>query len=359
MMKLKKIIGFLVTMLFVVIAVPTMASAAEQYTGNLIPAMTSNTSPSGVAKASSEKSSTEAAYKAFDHLSTGTGTYWYTSTLGSAWLEYDFVVAKKITKYALLTDDNMTTVLPKSWTFEAWDSTQNKWIVLDTQSNISWTKNERKEFMFQNTNPYNNYRINVASSYYSDYPICIRELEMMETISPQVSAPTNLTATAGDTIVNLKWDAVTGATSYNVKRSDTAGGPYVTIASVSGSAITYADKNVINGKTYYYVVTAVTANGESSNSNEASATPASTSSIAGNKAILVISFNNGKEKEYDLTATEIDKFVSWYDAKADGTGKSYFKMPKHSNVKPFISRNEFIKFENIESFEIKDYNDVQ
>ncbi|SHI66061.1 Fibronectin type III domain-containing protein [Propionispora hippei DSM 15287] len=86
-----------------------------------------------------------------------------------------------------------------------------------------------------------------------------------------ISAPINLTAIHGDSQVTLNWDAVTDATGYNVKRSFTAGGQYETIANASGTS--YVDTNVVNGTTYYYVVTAVNADGESANSNEASATP--------------------------------------------------------------------------------------
>src|SRR5215813_3136525 len=43
-------------------------------------------------------------------------------------------------------------------------------------------------------------------------------------------APTNLVATPGNAQVSLSWNASTGATSYNVKRSTTNGGPYTTIA---------------------------------------------------------------------------------------------------------------------------------
>jgi fibronectin type 3 domain-containing protein len=84
-------------------------------------------------------------------------------------------------------------------------------------------------------------------------------------------APANLTATAGNQQVSLSWTASTGATSYNVKRSTTSGGPYTTIS--SPTATTYVDSSVTNGTTYYYVVTAVNASGQSGNSNQASATP--------------------------------------------------------------------------------------
>jgi len=85
------------------------------------------------------------------------------------------------------------------------------------------------------------------------------------------AAPLSLTATGGNQQVSLAWTASTGATSYNVKRAATNGGPYATVASPAGTS--YTDTTVINGTTYYYVVTAVSASGESANSNQASATP--------------------------------------------------------------------------------------
>jgi Glycoside hydrolase family 44/Fibronectin type III domain len=85
------------------------------------------------------------------------------------------------------------------------------------------------------------------------------------------SAPANFTATAGNAQISLAWSASSGATSYNVKRSTTNGGPYSTIASPTTTS--YTDKNLTNGTAYFYVVTAVNSAGESSNSSQATATP--------------------------------------------------------------------------------------
>jgi len=91
------------------------------------------------------------------------------------------------------------------------------------------------------------------------------------TLSPP-NPPAGLTATAtpGLSQVVLQWTGVTGATSYNVKRSQTAGGPYTAIA--SSTTPSYTDNNLSNGNTYYYVVSSVSSGGESGNSNEATAT---------------------------------------------------------------------------------------
>src|ERR1700721_4075590 len=44
------------------------------------------------------------------------------------------------------------------------------------------------------------------------------------------AAPTGLQAVAGNAQVSLTWSASTGATSYNVQRSTTSGGPYTRVA---------------------------------------------------------------------------------------------------------------------------------
>ena len=83
-------------------------------------------------------------------------------------------------------------------------------------------------------------------------------------------APTGLSATMIlDSQINLTWDAAPGATSYNVKRSTTAGGSYSTIA--TDITITrFSDTSVTSGETYYYAVSSNTPNGESANSSAAS-----------------------------------------------------------------------------------------
>ena len=95
--------------------------------------------------------------------------------------------------------------------------------------------------------------------------------EVSATPNAPPAAPTGLTASAGNALVNLAWNASTGATSYHVKRSTTTGGPYTQIA--APTATSYTDTGLTNGTPYFYVVSAVNSGGESANSTEASATP--------------------------------------------------------------------------------------
>jgi hypothetical protein len=87
------------------------------------------------------------------------------------------------------------------------------------------------------------------------------------------SIPTGLIATAGNAQVSLSWNASSGATSYNVKRATTSGGPYTTVGSPTTTS--FVNTGLTNGTTYYYVVSAVNSAGQSGNSAQVSATPQS------------------------------------------------------------------------------------
>jgi rhamnogalacturonan endolyase len=95
--------------------------------------------------------------------------------------------------------------------------------------------------------------------------------------------PTNLTATAGNNFVALKWNVSSGAARYIVQRTVLTIGavttympgginPYATINSfVTGT--NYTDTALDNNVAYSYLVSAANANGQSANSIAVNATP--------------------------------------------------------------------------------------
>lgn len=88
------------------------------------------------------------------------------------------------------------------------------------------------------------------------------------------AAPTGLAATVQPTVVTLTWDDVPGASTYNVYWSTTS--PVTTTSGAQIASVTspYLHTGRTPGTTYYYVVTAVNAFGESAASVQVSATPA-------------------------------------------------------------------------------------
>jgi fibronectin type 3 domain-containing protein len=114
--------------------------------------------------------------------------------------------------------------------------------------------------------------LNYVISDLNAYGESANSAETNATPAPQPPlAPTGLTATAGTAQVSLTWTASSNATSYNVKLATTTGGSYTTITNITGT--NFIVTSLANATTYYFVVSALNANGESANSLEANATP--------------------------------------------------------------------------------------
>ena len=147
---------------------------------------------------------------------------------------------------------------------------------------------------------------------------------------PAPGAPADLSLTAGNARVTARWRAVSGATGYTLYYSQS------TISSLTAAGVTQVANltatsatatGLSNGTTYYFVVTATHAGGESAVSTEASATPQATPSAptdlsltAGNaqvQASWTAVSNAGRYTLYystapitNLTATEVTRVAS-------------------------------------------------
>lgn len=108
------------------------------------------------------------------------------------------------------------------------------------------------------------------------------------------AAPTGLTASPRRAQVTIEWKAVAGASSYNLYWSETRGVTESTGTKISGVQNPYVHAGLVDGATYYYIVTAVNAVGESSRSeeiavtvNEAPSAPTGVTAAAGNSQVVI------------------------------------------------------------------------
>ncbi|MED1787207.1 discoidin domain-containing protein [Brevibacillus laterosporus] len=160
--------------------------AEEQYSENLIPLMTSDTDPEGIASSSEigDGKGVYAAYKVFDHTNETIG--WAGDyNLNYGWIAYEFPTKTVVNKYTLQVRPykNNEYSHPKDWTFEGWDG--DNWIILDQQSGIlDWNPETKKEFTFNNDIPYKKYRLNVTETRDPEPNyLSLGEMEMMQKIS--------------------------------------------------------------------------------------------------------------------------------------------------------------------------------
>ncbi|MNV36219.1 hypothetical protein D3C71_1276880 [compost metagenome] len=149
--------------------------------GNIIPTMTSNNTPNGVASASSEYGGTNNyyAWKAFDKDNTGLSKWLSVNGTTTGWLSFTHFSPKKITCYTLGKGAGNAGSEPNSWTFEG-SNDGNVWTVLDTQiGQINWIDSEKRRYLINNKTEYLKYRINVTKNNGGTY-VQIGELEMFE-----------------------------------------------------------------------------------------------------------------------------------------------------------------------------------
>ena len=127
----------------------------------------------------------------------------------------------------------------------------------------NWTQQGTATFAMASNTVY----VGLAVTSHNNSSLCAATFDNVAVTD--VSAPAGLAATpASSSQINLAWNALPSAVSYNVKRSTTNGGPYALIAS-GVTTTNYLDGGLAGGTMYYYVVSALVFGNESSNSAQA------------------------------------------------------------------------------------------
>lgn len=271
----------------------------NQYTGNVIPTMTSNTAPNGIASASGIVNTTYDAWKAFNN---NVADAWQCNAV-LGYISYKFEQAKKIKKYGItyvptsITGPNRA---PKDWTFEG-SNDAVIWTVLDRQTNqTAWGSGEKRTYSMDNIkSPFLHYRLNISANNGDASYLAIAEIEMMESFfdAESFSFTTRLlTGGIASTDKDNEWDK------------------YI-VGSTLGGTITAGDNNVWNWSgVYSWISTTPATNtqrvirGSGANNTLTSTTSSATNS--GFRPVLLIeSIFITLNKSFILFNGEYKKFV--------------------------------------------------
>jgi hypothetical protein len=145
--------------LFTVLPGPT--SSQWQTTISAAPAMTSNTTPSGIASASSFHTGLPPWY-AFNPSQEG----WITDSTNTGWLQYEFPVAKTLSSYTITpwSADTFPARSPTAWQFQG-SNNGSTWATLDSHSSYSsWVINTPTTFTVSSPGSYLYYRLNITAN---------------------------------------------------------------------------------------------------------------------------------------------------------------------------------------------------
>ncbi len=148
---------------------------------NLIPNMTSNTTPTGIAAASSFRLGHDA-WKAFDGDLTA-GSIWQSNSL-PAWLRYGFAIPQVIQAYKIWTIAVFTGAVPRGWVFEG-STDLASWTALDTRAAQVFVDLVPNTYSFVNGVPYSYYRIRITDTTNNALgSVIIAELQMFPCQTP-------------------------------------------------------------------------------------------------------------------------------------------------------------------------------
>jgi glucan endo-1,3-alpha-glucosidase len=112
---------------------------------------------------------------------------------------------------------------------------------------------------------------------YNDYYYSTGDLIVSAGGGATPAAPTQVSATASGTSINLSWTGSSGASSYSIFRGTSSNGESTTPLATGITGTHYTDSGLTSGTTYYYKVAAVNAAG-STQSSEVSAQAGSSGS---------------------------------------------------------------------------------
>lgn len=170
-------------------------------------------------------------------------------------------------------------------------------------------------------------------------------------VTTWLTAPSALIASAeSSSQINLSWtDNSSAETAFIIKRATVSGGPYTEVGTAAANANTYTDTDLSFNTTYYYTVKAYNDSGDSSDSNEASATTEALSFVGGGGGggggggcfIATAAFGTPMEKHVLILREFRDRCLLKTSA-----GKSFVKL--YYEVSPpvaaIVARNEGLRF---------------
>jgi hypothetical protein len=131
--------------------------------------------------------------------------------------------------------------------------------------------------------------------------------------------PKGVSATPGNTQVTVSWTNSADATSYNIYYSTTPGVTKITGTKIANVVTPQIVPGLTNGTTYYFVVTAVNAAGESDISSESSATPSSSLQPPASPNGVVVTAGTGKITVQWNTKPTATSYNIYYKASSSTT----------------------------------------
>ena len=149
---------------------------------------------------------------------------------------------------------------------------------------------------------------------------------------PMPAAPGGVSAVGGAGQVTLSWNAVSGATSYNLYYATESGVSTASGTKISSTTTPYVQSGLTAGTAYYYIITAVNSAGESSASIQVSASTTAAPAVPTVPAAPSGVITSGGTKQVTISWNAVSTATSYNVYYASSPGVTKANGTKLANV---------------------------
>jgi uncharacterized protein YjdB len=76
--------------------------------------------------------------------------------------------------------------------------------------------------------------------------------------------------------------------------------------------------------------------------------------VSGN-GLLTVTMTDGQQRSYDLTMSQINDFITWYNNRAGGQGSFTYSFNKTPSSAAYTKRTEYLIFDKISNYDVDEY----
>ncbi|GEM_PF-343972 len=158
--------------------------------------------------------------------------------------------------------------------------------------------------------------VTMATGAYAGLAVCsVRNGTTNQALFSNVTVKTatspDITAEAGNGTVILRWNSVSGASGYRVKRATSIDGPFAIVVSPTPGT-SYVDTGLSNGTGYYYIVTSLNGSVEIADSDVAFAQSAASTTLVSRTTGGTVLANSDIPTETAAMAFDGSTSTKWY-----------------------------------------------
>lgn len=72
-------------------------------------------------------------------------------------------------------------------------------------------------------------------------------------------------------------------------------------------------------------------------------------------ALLTVTFTDGQERTYDITMSQFNDFITWYNNRANGQGNFTYSFSKAPGSSAYTKRTEYLIYDKISNYDVDQY----